>query len=111
LFPTVATTGARSSRVWTCPTTRRRLDALLSSSTVQSSRATAWVSTTPRRQQPVAAKAVKTWPARRRGKRPVSAPRGLASSLPSPLLLRWEEMGKKFPGGGGQGKGKGRPNL
>jgi hypothetical protein len=89
LFPTVATTGARSSRVSTCPTTRRRLDALLSSSTVQSSRATAWVSTTPRRQQQVAAKAVKTWPARRRGKRPVSAPRGLASSLPSLPSSAW----------------------
>jgi hypothetical protein len=44
VFLTVASTGARSSWVSTCPTTRRRLGALLSSSTVQSSRATASVS-------------------------------------------------------------------
>jgi hypothetical protein len=33
------------------------------------------------------------------------------SPLPSPLLLRWEELGKKSPGGGGQGKSKGRPGF
>jgi hypothetical protein len=33
------------------------------------------------------------------------------SPLPSPLLLRWEVLGKKSPGGGGQGKSKGRPGF
>jgi hypothetical protein len=57
LFPAVATSGARSSRASACPTTRRRLDALLSSSAARSScsRATARV--------------VKMWPARCRGAR------------------------------------------
>jgi hypothetical protein len=32
-------------------------------------------------------------------------------SPPSPLLLRWEVLGKKSPGGGGQGKSKGRPGF
>jgi hypothetical protein len=56
---------------------------------VQSSRATAWVPKTPCRQQQAAAEAVKTWPARRQGKRPVSVPRGLASSLPSLPSSAW----------------------
>jgi hypothetical protein len=107
LFPTVATTGARSSRVWTCPTTRRRLDALLSSSTVQSSRATAWVSTTPRRQQPVAAKAVKTWPARRRGKRPVSAPRGLLLTSFSSVAAVGRNWGRNPLAAAGRARARG----
>jgi hypothetical protein len=34
-----------------------------------------------------------------------------ATSLPSPLLLRWEELGKESPGGGGQCKSEGRPGF
>jgi hypothetical protein len=33
------------------------------------------------------------------------------SPLPSPLLLRWEDLGMKSPGGGGQGKSKGWPGF
>jgi hypothetical protein len=55
---------------------------------------TAWVSTTPRGRQLVAAKAVKTWPARRRGGRPVSCAACCAHTQGLPVPRRGEARGK-----------------
>jgi hypothetical protein len=64
--------------------------------------ATAWVSTTPRGRQQVAAKAVKTWPARRRGGRPVSCAACCAHTEGLPVPRRGEAGGKH--GGAGTTK-------